>query len=203
LFVGKHLQREASIVIEEEELDASAIARVYDHFHLIQEMFFCRSIDSFLTYVSDLLRAVLHAKPDILSGTEKIRTERLLKAKSIEELVAEVIEEQVSSLSYAGFRELSGWLEKRGIALCSVEADKDRLSDAIAMRNVFIHNRGRVDSRFLAVARTGQYMVGQQLVVEFEQVTELIYLLATTAVYADGRAAQKFGIPAAPYGARA
>jgi hypothetical protein len=169
------------------------------HVAIMEQMFFCRYIDSFLIYISDLLRNVLRKQPNILAGTEKIKTERLLKVSTIQELLDEVIEEQVASLSYAGFHDLCDWLRKRGIELCPEQHDEADLVEAIAIRNLIVHNEGRVDNRFVKLVPSRKAPIGEELQLTIDDITAAVKTIAKTVSYSDQAASKKFGLLASAY----
>lgn len=164
------------------------------HAAVNDEMFFVRVVDSFLIYVADILREILAARPEILSGTEKIKTERLLKATSLQELIDEVIDEHVASLSYKGFRDLREWFGKQGVQLCAVPADEPVLIEAIAIRNLFVHSRGRVDARFKKTVPTRKEKIGATLRVRLKYINLVMKTIASTVAFVDAIATKKFGL---------
>jgi hypothetical protein len=174
-------------------------AALLKHASIVDEMFFCRVADSFLIFVSDLLRDILRSKPNILAATERIRTERLLRASSIQELIDEIIDEQVASLSFLGFRELREWFSKHGLDLCTEKSDEDVLIEAIAIRNLITHARGRVDARFKKAVPARSEPVGAALRLEKKEIEPAMRVIAKTVAFADNRAAEKFKLPVAPY----
>jgi hypothetical protein len=77
---------------------------------LYLEMFVARLVDGFQTYVVDLIRAVLRARPEMLTSRQPtVSLEDILRHKTIEDLVQSVIERRVGALSYEGFAALQTW----------------------------------------------------------------------------------------------
>lgn len=67
-------------------------------------------MDNFQSYIVELIRLVLHAKPSMLSTKKQsITLEDLLKYKSIDEIVHTIIEKRVNTATYEGFLELNKW----------------------------------------------------------------------------------------------
>lgn len=166
----------------------------------IDQMFFCRVVDSFLIFVSDLLREILRKRPEILAGTERVKTERIIKAATVQELIDDIIDEQVAALSYLGFNELCDWLTKRGVEFIHEDGDRQQLVRSIAIRNLIVHNRAKVDARFKRAVSDIALDVGSTVTLSKDDMKDAIRTIATTVSYADTSAARKFNLPTSRYG---
>ncbi|HEU0143401.1 MAG TPA: hypothetical protein VFQ47_01330 [Nitrososphaera sp.] len=81
------------------------------------QMFICRLVDHFSTYLSEVVREVLHSKPEILRSGAQVRVDYVLQFSSLEELIADLIDCKVADLSYGGFMELEKWFaDKLGVS---------------------------------------------------------------------------------------
>jgi hypothetical protein len=125
------------------------------------EMFVSRLVDNFQKYLVDVIREVLHSKPSMLSTRQQSLTlEEVLKYERIEDLVHDVIERKVNSLSYEGFAEVQKWCAEKGIQIKVPAARQAAVSELIATRNIIAHNRGLVDERYARTVRGSKSQVG-------------------------------------------
>ncbi|QUW92689.1 hypothetical protein [Streptomyces sp. V17-9] len=108
-----------------------------------------RSVDSYLTYVSDVLTEALTSHPELLKSQEQVTFENVLRHDSLAEFAQWAAEQRVLRLSYKGLDEIGQYFEKRlGLKLCDDPESWDRLREAVAIRNLVVHRRGIIDERF-------------------------------------------------------
>jgi hypothetical protein len=161
------------------------------------EMFVSRLVDSFQKYLVDVIRDVLHSKPSILSTRQQSLTlEELLKYERIEDLVHDVIERKVNSLSYEGFTDLEKWCADRGIPIKVPGARRAAVVELIATRNIIAHNRGLVDERYARTVRASKFQVGACRVLDVDYFFEASSLLKSIVFKTDDAVRDKFGLPA-------
>ena len=141
---------------------------------ILLEMFVSRLVDNFQSYLVDLIRLVLRSRPTMLSTSQQSLTlEELLKYGSIEELVHDVIERKVNSLSYEGFTELHAWCADRGI---------------------IAHNRGIVDERYVRIVGSPRFALGAHRALEMDDLFDALGILHRVVFETDEAAIQTFGL---------
>jgi hypothetical protein len=166
---------------------------------VLLEMFLARLIDNFQSYLVDLVRAVLHARPAMLSTRQQTLTlEELLKYERIEDLIHEVIEKRVNALAYEGFGELYSWCAERGLEIRVPELDRDAVVELIATRNVIAHNRGLVDEKYLRTVAQSRFSLGEVRKLHIDDLLGAQSLLHRAVAETDHAAVMKFQIEAAP-----
>lgn len=162
---------------------------------LLIEMFMARLVDGFQSYLVDLIRAVLKARPEILTSRQpSVSLEDVLQHKTIEDLLQSVIERRVGSLSYEGFAALERWCFERGLEIMVSETQRTALIELIATRNIIAHNRGRVDERYTKAAGATRFALGDRRKLNGEDYTDAILLLHGVVTATDSAAAAKFGL---------
>ncbi len=163
------------------------------------EMFLGRLVDNFQTYLVDLVRIVLHAKPAMLSTRQQTLTlEELLKYERIEDLVHDIIERRVNALTYEGFLELQSWCAERGLEVQALQADGDAVVELIATRNVIAHNRGLVDEKYMRTAPKVRFKLGEVRELEVDDLFDAMALLNRVVAETDRLAAEKFQLSTVP-----
>lgn len=168
--------------------------------HLIFEMLVTRAVDSYLTYVSDLLSTVFRARPEMLRSNEQVRVEFVLQHGTMDDLVNALAERRVERLAFAGMRELASNLrDALGFDLFASDDELEHAVRVIEDRNLIVHNRAVVNRTYVRRVPDADTGVGERLTFEFEGVFRDIEFLAEAAVHADARAATKWGLPRVPY----
>lgn len=160
------------------------------------EMFFVRLVDNFQNYLADLIRAVLHANPSMLRTRQQTLTlEELMGYERIEDLVHDIIERRVNSLTYEGFIELQTWCSERGLEIRVNETDRDAVVELIAVRNVITHNRGIVDERYLRTVPGSTFSLADVRELDTDDLAQAQILLSGVVTETDEHAALKFDLP--------
>lgn len=159
------------------------------------QMVFVRCVDSYLTYISQMLAEIFRVKPETLRSAEMVRLDFVLQHTTLGDLVSALAEREVERLSYQGMKELSGDLEKRvGFKLFEKAYDLARAIRIIEMRNLIVHNRAFINRRFLSRLPDGEFVLGAKLVVDGDKMIEDLDFLAHSAQDIDARAAAQFNL---------
>jgi len=157
------------------------------------EMFTSRAVDNFEVYLVALIRQVLHKEPRILADRkQELTLGHILKFESIEALTREIIEGKLNTLSYQGFAELETWCTQRLIPLVVPHGQRDKLVELIALRNIIVHSRGRVDERYRAAVPTSSVQLGDKRELDADDLFEAISLLDTVVLATDAAVSAKF-----------
>lgn len=159
------------------------------------QMLVCRLVDNFSTYLSEVIREVLHAKPEILRSGEQVRVDYVLKFSSLEELTADLIDRKVADLSYRGFAELEKWFtEKLGVSLVDSESRRRDLIEVIETRNVFVHNRGIVGPKYCRNVPDSPFSLGQARTVDLDYLIHAFTVLVGGGHTLDERLGAKYSL---------
>ena len=157
------------------------------------EMFVSRAVDNFEVYLVAIIRLVLHKEPRILSDRkQELTLGQILKFDSIEALSREIIEGKLNALSYEGFGELEAWCTQRSVPLLVPHGQHDRVVELIALRNIIVHNRGRVDERYRAAVPSSSTKVGDKREIEVDDLFGAVALLDAVVATTDAAVAGKF-----------
>jgi hypothetical protein len=160
------------------------------------EMFVSRIVDNFEVYLVALIRLVLHKEPRILSDRkQEITLGHILKFDSIEALSRDIIEGKLSALSYQGFAELEAWCTQRSIPLLVPHGQRERVVELIALRNIIVHNRGRVDERYRAAVPESSIALGGKRKLGADDLFGAVALLDSVVVTTDAAVSGKFRLP--------
>lgn len=159
------------------------------------EMFLSRIVDNFQVYVVDLIRAVLHERPEILkSRQEQVSVEYALGFDSVDDLVHDLIETKVNNLTYKGFDDLQDWCSSRGIPLLVPDAQTDRIVSLVALRNLIVHNRCKVDTKYLKTVPDTDLEIGDVVRIAVDDFFQDLNLLNTIVNTTDVATCGKFGL---------
>jgi hypothetical protein len=188
----------------DEEIDPTILARkepgprtrqLRKYRQELLQAFLARFVDNFEVYLVDILREVLQQKPEILSSRHQTVTlEHLLQFQTIDDLIQDIIENKVNSLSYKGFSDLHQWYEEKGIPLVVKREHEQAIIEMIATRNIIVHNRGRVDERYLRTVPTSTCKIGELRELEVDDLFNGLSILNNIVSATDQEIAQKFNL---------
>jgi hypothetical protein len=163
------------------------------------ELFLASAVDNFETYIVSIVREILRKKPEILRTREQNLTiEYVLQFTSIQELTNEIIEGKINSLSYEGFSALQAWCRKKQIPLAVRENIRENVVELIATRNTIIHNRGRIDDKYLRTVKNSKTRKGEKREIAVGEYFEAEEMLGSIVIATDHAAAAKYGLEAFP-----
>lgn len=150
------------------------------------EFVICFCVDNFNNYLADTLRFIFLSRPETLRSSDKIEVSDVLKYSSIEEFTQVLAIKKADELTYGGIEKMKNFMTGTfGMQLDISVEDSQILKEVVATRNVIVHNRGKVNERFLKETRK-ILRVGDPVIVEtsdlkkywdsFARIAETIYL---------------------------
>ena len=114
--------------------------------------------------------------------------------KSIENLVLYVAEKKVSELSYLSLIELNKFfLDRFGLPL-AISDDLQQLFVAIEVRNLAVHNRSTMNSRYTTRLKISEQNIGMKRIIKYDELKELSLLLFKCVKSLDKEIKDKFKI---------
>jgi hypothetical protein len=174
---------------------ARVAAVVEEYGDLVAEMVLTRSVDDFLTYVSHLMKLLFQQKPEILQTTVHVRLDDILKLPDRDSVIQYAIDDYVRKLSFQSLGDLYRDLKARtSFRLFTSEALLNVAMEAVAIRNVLVHNNGMVDTRLVDLVPRYTGHEGHR-VADFDAVGFRNNLILAV-VDIDQRARSKWGLPA-------
>ena len=149
------------------------------------EMFLNRAVDNFQVYLVDAIRVVLHKQPRVLADRKlELSLGYILKFDSIDALAKEIVEGKLQSLSYQGFGEL-----------VLPEAARPQLVEYLALRNIVVHNRGRIDERYMKAVPNFRGTIGIKRTIDVDDLLQAFQVLDNVVSMTDTAIADKFSLP--------
>jgi hypothetical protein len=172
----------------------------YVHEALLQ-MIVVRVVDNFTSYLSDVIRECLKAKPQLLRSKETVTLESILQYQSIEEIHEALVDRKIDELAYLGFSRLSEWIEERlGVSELQSFPPATTLVEILEVRNCIVHNRAAMSSKF--IRNVGKQIPNATAGAPIEIDLKLIYIASrATADYVsvlDRKLADKFKLECRP-----
>jgi hypothetical protein len=176
--------------------EAGASKFVKKNAGLLSRFLVCNSVENLLCYLSDILKAVIQKRPQLLFSSEQIKVEEVLRHGSMKKLISYLVDQKVMDLSYMGIKDLSKYLSDRlGIVLADTETARDDLSLFVEIRNIHVHNRGVVNATFLTRLKgISTAKLGKVYHVSFDEFVKLNNNLFSLAVQLDEEVSSKFSL---------
>lgn len=172
---------------------AGAVKRFRKFQPLLRELVTVRSVDSYLCYITEIIKLIHESTPELLSSDHKISYREIMEIYDLEEILDYMIERRVTDLAFKGIRQLNIELRKlHGFSLFAEDEDIAVVNRLIEIRNLLVHNRGTVNRRFLE--RTDSRKDKRDKRVRLGSPADNMLILQLHAFSVDKRASKKFGI---------
>ncbi len=141
-----------------------------DGYQLLTEVLVCRAVDNFQCYLADVLRAVFAARPETLKSRQKVEIAEVLECGTIGEFADRVAERKTEELTYSGLAGIKDFItEGLGVSIQVDDSCEHAASQAVLIRNLYVHNRGRVNHRFLRLTGRNDLKKGDLISVDLQQ----------------------------------
>jgi hypothetical protein len=173
----------------------SAVAQMDIHSTVLGEMLFCRSVNSFLTYLADLMTLIYEKYPKKLPSNKQATYQFCIEHHLAGDLISALAEKTVMELTYQSLDDLAKHFgEKLDVVLFTESTDFVNGGLCVDIRNVITHNRGIVNRFF--IQRNPQFAddLGKRVVLSEQETGEMLGTLGYCARQLDIRAIKKFGL---------
>lgn len=129
-------------------------------------MTYVHLVTLFEAALSDIIRAALLYKPQILKSKKTISYEDILNESDMTSLVAKIVDKEISDLTYGSIDDLiECHKNKLHMPIDFLPEEKDELNWCKAQKNLLVHNQGRVDAKFLRMTAVKKYSIGESIVI--------------------------------------
>jgi len=100
--------------------------------------------------LGDLLSTHYALFPGKLSKEKTFKYEDILRLETLDAITQQAIADEVDALLRSGYQDLPNAFAKRtGIDTGEVKAHSTRMIELFERRNIFVHNNGRIDNRYM------------------------------------------------------
>jgi hypothetical protein len=133
-------------------------------------------------------------RPEVLKSSEQIDLMTVLSHESMDSLIRAVAERKVDDLSYRSFNDITKYFgQKFHIRLCT-ELEYIEINEAIAFRNISVHNRCVVNKRFIAQTGVDSSWLGKRALFGMEYLQDKAKIIANSVRLTDRAARKKLGL---------
>jgi hypothetical protein len=173
----------------------SAVAQMEVHSRMLDEMLFCQAVNSFLTYLADLMTLIYEKYPQKLPSNKQITYRFSIEHHLAGDLISALAEETVLELTHQNLGDLGKYFEKNlDLVLFMKDADRENAALCVDIRNLITHNRG-IANRFF-IRRNPRFAddLGKQVMLGEKDREDMLNVLGYGARQLDLRAIQKFAL---------
>jgi hypothetical protein len=129
--------------------------------HLIM---ICAHLDAFM---SDSMKVICYSQPRVMSSPKNMAWENILKAENWDALIDKMIDDFVSEFVKPSVISRVEFLKtKLGLKIQIDEKELKLLEEAENIRHAFVHNGGRVDTKFAKNIGRQDLVIGSEIQVE-------------------------------------
>lgn len=165
------------------------------HSAVLGEMLFCRGVNSFLTYLADLMTLIYEKYPKKLPSSKQTTYRFCIEHHLAGDLISALAEETVMELTHRSLDDLAKYFKKNlDLVLFTKDAHLANAALCMDIRNVITHNRGIVNRFFIQRNRRFADDLGKRVVLGEQERGEMLGTLGYCARQLDLRAIKKFGL---------
>ena len=118
----------------------SAVAQMDIHSALLEEMLFCRGVDSFLTYIADLVTLIYEKYPKMLQSDKQMTYQFGIEHHLAGDLIPALAEKTVMQLTHQGLDALERYFEKKlKLVLFTKKADLAKAALSLWICGMSLH----------------------------------------------------------------
>ena len=174
----------------------SAVAEMNNHSAFLDEMVFCQTVNSFLTYLADLMALIYEKYPQKLPSNKQATYRFCIEHHLAGDLIPALAEETVRELTHQHLNDLASHFEKKlDLVLFPKEADTVTAALAVDIRNIITHNRGVINRFFIQRNLGFAASLGKRVVPSEEESRRMLGTLGYGARQPDLRAIKQFALP--------
>jgi hypothetical protein len=163
--------------------------------NMLSQMTYSRSIDNFILYLKNILAEIIEIKPELLKSGDKERLDYILGFNDIAELRRALADKKIENLFYSGFKDISDFFESRiGISIIASPEDEIQFVLMTKVRNLIVHNGGKINSEFKKCFPDYPFEVSQSLRFSFKEILNQNAFLLKSVDSIDGKITRKFGL---------
>jgi hypothetical protein len=173
----------------------SAVAQMDIHSAVLGEMIFCRGVNSFLTYLADLMTLIYEKYPKKLPSNKQTTYRFCIEHHIAGDLISALAEETVMELTHQSLEALAKYFKKNlDLVLFTKGVHLANAGLCVDIRNVITHNRGIVNRFFIQRNPRFADDLGKRMRLSEQERREMLSTLGYCARQLDVRAIKKFGL---------
>ena len=172
----------------------SAVAQMDVHSAVLGEMIFCRGVNSFLTFLADLMTQIYEKYPKKLPSNKQTTYGFCIEHHLAGDLISALAEETVMELTHQNLDALAGYFKKHlDVMLFTKDTDTANAALCVDIRNIITHNRGIVNRFFIQRNPRFADDLGKRVVLSEQEIREMLSTLGYCARQVDLRAITSLG----------
>jgi hypothetical protein len=128
----------------------SAVVEMNTHAAVLDEMIFCQGVNSFLTYLADLMTLIYEKYPQKLPSKKQTTYGFCVEHHLAGDLISALAEETVLELTHQHLDALVKYFEEKlDLVLFTKKTDAENAALCVDIRNIVTHNRGVINRFFI------------------------------------------------------
>ncbi len=143
-YLHQHLKEFLNYVAEHKKTGRNFHEDAYTpefHENFLNQLLYCRCVDDFLIYLSDMLSLIYRYRPKALKSSENYPLDFVLSHGTLEEFVRSVAAKRVFNASRGGYIELLKHFSKLGIPTNTI-TELEKMAKHVDIRHKIVHQRG-------------------------------------------------------------
>ena len=125
-------------------------------------------------FMADRMRSICRVRPEVLKCDKKMEWSDIVSSGSWDKLMDQMIEEYVYTFGWRSVKKRIDFLNKQiGLAIDFSDSDSTLIEDFENIRNVIIHNGGKVSQEYIDRSGRADLSIGSPIPVALEDVRKV------------------------------
>lgn len=158
---------------------------------ILSRILFSSFVDTFETYLSDLLYEIFLANPATLKSSQTVTIEEVLNCSDLQEFVKYLSKQKLNKLQKGSVK---GFIkENKQISDLNIldQSRQEEIEKILQIRHLYSHRNGIVDEKFLQYF-TGHFILNSEHQMSVEEICNKLSYLAEIANEIDDKAVNKY-----------
>ena len=160
----------------------------------ILEVICVRLVENYLNYLSSLIYEIFIQRPETMKSSEQVDIESVLSHDSLDSLVRSLADKKISDLSYSSFKDISKYFFKKFKLNVCKDKHLDEMSLAVEVRNISVHNRCRIDEKFIKHTSYDSKANGKKLEIGGQYIKDIALVMFDSVKSLDSNARKKLNL---------
>lgn len=175
-------------------ISQKAISVTKPYLRVLIRLIYASTVDVFEKYLIDLLVEIHYAQPKTLKSEALFTAEEILNCSSIPEIITLIASKRINSLSRGSSKDFETYIKKVSKIELFVAEEQKYADIVFANRNVFGHNNGRVDEKYLRKAKSSSLKFGDEIQVDIKELCDTFGFFMKICQRVDRDAINKYSL---------
>jgi hypothetical protein len=164
------------------------------HGRTLMRLILSSLVDSFETYLAELLFEIHLAEPKTLISNSQVTVQEVMDCKDMASFIEFVANKRVQELTRGNEEKFANYLKKVTNFDLFLESEVTQAKDFFQRRHLYTHKNGKIDAQFLAKSSSSSLKSGEEHKTSLKELSEAVTLFLGIVSRLDSSVVKKYGL---------